>query len=107
MKTTVLAIIAALSATPVLPNEAHHAPAAATPIASDTVKAEVRKVDKAAGKITLKHGELRNLGMPAMTMVFAVREAAALEAVREGDAVTATIENAKGAYAVTRLEPSK
>ena len=30
---------------------------------------EVRKVDKAAGKITVKHGPIANLDMPGMTMV--------------------------------------
>ena len=51
-------------------------------------EAEVRKVDKEAGKVTLKHGEIRNLDMPPMTMVFQVKDAAMLEKVKVGDKVT-------------------
>jgi Cu/Ag efflux protein CusF len=47
----------------------------------------VRKIDKETKKITLKHGEIRNLDMPAMTMVFAVPDAALLERVKAGDKV--------------------
>ncbi len=38
--------------------------------AAELVDGEVKKIDKDAGKITLRHGELKNLNMPAMTMVF-------------------------------------
>ena len=44
--------------------------------ANDLADAEVRKIDKDAGKITLKHGEIRNLDMPPMTMVFQVKDPA-------------------------------
>ena len=43
---------------------------------------EVRKVDKAAGKVTLKHGEIKNLEMPAMTMVFTAKDPALLDKVK-------------------------
>jgi Cu(I)/Ag(I) efflux system protein CusF len=43
---------------------------------------EVRKVDKEAGKVTLKHGEIKNLEMPGMTMVFQVKDPALLEKVK-------------------------
>ena len=49
--------------------------------------AEVRKVDKDAKKITLKHGEIKNLEMPGMTMVFAVKDDAFLDKVKAGDKV--------------------
>ena len=68
---------------------------------------EVRKVDKAAGKITLKHGEIRNLDMPPMTMVFRVKEPTMLAAVKEGDKVKFTAERVDGAYTVTSLESAK
>jgi len=69
--------------------------------------AEVRKVDKAAGKITLKHGEIRNLDMPPMTMVFQVKDKAVLETVKQGDKVKFTAEKVNGAYTVTSIEPAK
>ena len=48
---------------------------------------EVRTVNKDAGKITLRHGEIKNLDMGTMTMVFKVKEAAMLEQVKAGDKV--------------------
>ena len=107
MKLSSLALVAALAAAPTLADDAHHPPAAAAATASDTVQAEVRKVDTAAGKITLRHEALTNLGMPPMTMVFAVRDAASLGSVKQGDRVVATIAKLDGAYTVTRLEPAK
>jgi Cu/Ag efflux protein CusF len=55
--------------------------------AGDMSDAEVRKVDKEQGKITLKHGEIKNLDMPSMTMVFAVKDKAMLDTVKPGDKV--------------------
>ena len=75
--------------------------------ASDTVQGEVRRVDKSAKKITLKHGELKNLGMPPMTMAFAVKDPALLEKVKQGDTVSFTVEKAGSSYTVTMLEPVK
>lgn len=65
---------------------------------------EIRKVDKAAGKLTIKHGPLENLGMPAMTMVFRVKEAATLDQVKPGDRIKFQAEQVNGALTVTRLE---
>ena len=69
--------------------------------------AEVRKVDKEARKITLKHGEIRNLDMPPMTMVFQVKDPAVLDKVKQGDKVKFTAEKVNGAYTVTSIEPAK
>ena len=68
---------------------------------------EVRKVDKEAGKITLKHGEIKNLDMPGMTMVFQVKDPAILEAVKAGDQVSFTVDKINGAYTVLSIEPRK
>jgi Cu/Ag efflux protein CusF len=68
---------------------------------------EVRKVDKAAGKVTLKHGPIANLEMPPMTMVFQARPPALLDKVKEGDKVRFKAQLVKGAYVVTELAPSK
>lgn len=66
------------------------APAAAAPMADG----EIRKVDKAAQKITIKHGEIKNLDMPGMTMVFGVKNAALLDKIKAGDKVKFSAEKA-------------
>lgn len=69
------------------------APAVAAPVVTNTpavvgfTEGEVRKVDKGAKKVTIKHGEIKNLDMPPMTMVFAVKNDAALDKVKVGDKV--------------------
>lgn len=68
---------------------------------------EVRKVDKSAAKITLKHGEIKNLDMPPMTMVFRVKEPAMLDQVKAGDKIRFTAERIGGAFTVTALEPAE
>jgi len=70
----------------------------------DMAEAEVRKVDKDAKKITLKHGPIKNLDMPAMTMVFQVRDVALLDKVAAGDKIRFTAEQQQGAYVVTGVE---
>ena len=68
---------------------------------------EVRKVDKDAKKITIKHGPIQNLDMPAMTMVFQVKDPAMLERVKAGDNVNFEAQKLGGAFTVTRIEPAK
>jgi Cu(I)/Ag(I) efflux system periplasmic protein CusF len=68
---------------------------------------EVRKVDKGAKKITLKHGELKNLAMPPMTMVFHVKDKAMLDKVKVGDKVSFVAEDVKGVLTVTALETAR
>lgn len=84
-------------------HDSHHT----TPAASSMSEAEVRKVDKAAKKITLKHGEIKNLDMPPMTMVFQVKDPALLEQVKAGDKVRFTADKVGGAYIVLTLESVK
>lgn len=71
---------------------------------ADLTAGEVRKVDKAAKKITLKHGPIRNLDMPAMTMAFQVKDPALLERVKAGDKVDFAAEKVGDAFVVTRIE---
>ncbi len=66
---------------------------------------EVRKIDLGAKKITLKHGEIKSLDMPPMTMVFQVKDPTLLAKVKVGDKVQFTVENANGAMTVLTLEP--
>ena len=68
---------------------------------------EVRKVDKDAQKITIKHGSIKNLDMPPMTMVFRVKDAALLDAAKAGDKVMFRAEQEGGQYFVMRIEPAK
>ena len=65
---------------------------------------EIKKIDKEAGKITVKHGPLTNLNMQAMTMVFKVKDPAMLEQVKAGDKVKLTVEKLNGVFTVTALQ---
>ena len=68
---------------------------------------EIRKVDKDASKLTIRHGELKDLGMPPMTMVFRVQDKAMLNQVAPGDKVRFTAAKIDGALTVTTLESVK
>lgn len=83
---------------------AFSAAAIAAPVLVD---GEIRKVDKAAAKLTIKHAELTNLGMPAMTMVFKVQDPALLAKVAPGDKVRFAADKVNGALTVTALEAVK
>lgn len=74
---------------------------------ADMTEAEVRKVDVENKKITLKHGAIKNLDMPGMTMVFAVKDAAVLEKVKAGDKIRFKAEAAGGSAVVTEIEMVK
>ena len=80
----------------------HEAPAAA-----ELTEGEVKKVDKDAGKLTLRHGELKNLNMAAMTMVFRVKDAAMLDQVKVGDKVKFAAERVGGAITVVQLQAAQ
>ena len=68
---------------------------------------EVRKVDKEAGKVTIKHGPLTSLDMPAMTMVFRVKDPAMLDQIKAGDKINFAADKVDGAYTVMRIETAK
>ncbi|HMN65200.1 MAG TPA: copper-binding protein [Burkholderiaceae bacterium] len=68
---------------------------------------EVRKIDRANRKLTIKHGEIRNLDMPPMTMVFQASDAKLLDGLKVGDKVTFRAAKVDGHYAVTEIEPSR
>jgi Cu(I)/Ag(I) efflux system periplasmic protein CusF len=71
------------------------------------VDGEVRKVDKDARKITLRHSEIKHLNMPAMTMVFQVKDPAMLNKVKAGDKVKFMAEGAGSAFTVTEIQLAK
>jgi len=81
-----------------------HGSAAAS---AQMTEAEVRKVDAASGRITLVHGEIRNLDMPPMTMTFRARDPAMLEGFKPGDKVRFAADQIDGKYVVTALEPAR
>ena len=66
--------------------------------------AEVRRIDKSAGKVSLKHGDIKNLGMPPMSMVFQVKEPDQLDALQVGQKVRFQAVQDKGAYWVVKIE---
>lgn len=68
---------------------------------------EIRKIDWDNRKITIKHGEIKNLDMPGMTMVFQVKDVALLRKVKEGDKIRFSAEKAGNAIVVTDIEPTK
>jgi Cu(I)/Ag(I) efflux system periplasmic protein CusF len=84
-------------------HSSHHVPGAAAPQS----EGEVRKVDLEQGKVTLRHGPLANLDMPAMTMVFTVADPKLLEGLKQGDKVRFTADKKDGTYIVTAIEAAK
>ena len=104
-----------LAAALTVPLPSHNAATAAPPdrvviSAADTiakVQGEIRKVDPATRKITIRHGELKAYDMPAMTMVFQVKDPAMIEMVKPGDKVVFRAEKINGAFTVTDIEVVK
>ena len=68
---------------------------------------EVKKIDKDAGKITLKHGEIKHMDMPGMTMVFVVKDKALLDKVSVGAKIRFMATNENGQMMVTDIQPAK
>jgi Cu(I)/Ag(I) efflux system protein CusF len=89
---------------PGMPGMTHGAGAGAS---SDLSEGEIRKVDKANKKLTIKHGPLKNLDMPGMTMVFAVKDDAMLQSLDIGTKVRFLAEKQNGQVVVTRIEPAR
>jgi len=100
-----LALAATLGAAPSAAAQQTPAPApAATSESAPRVAGEVRKVDVEAGKITLRHGDIPNLEMPPMTMVFRVASPDFLSKVKAGDQVLFSAEKRNGALTITTIE---
>ena len=89
-KTIAIAVAAALFSVPALAD-------------GNMVKAEVVKVDKSAGKVTLKHGPIKNLDMESMTMVFRVADPSMLDKVKAGDRIEFEADRINGAITVTKI----
>ena len=81
------------------------APTAAA--AADMTEAEVRKLDMDTGKVTLKHGEIKSLDMPPMTMVFTAQNKGQLAPLKVGDKVLFKVVHETGKYVVTDIQLAK
>ena len=106
----ILVAVASLAAIPALASSGHagqHASEKSAASAEALADGEVKKVDKDAGKVTIKHGPLASLDMPAMTMVFRVKDAAMLDTMKTGDKIRFKAEKLGGNYTVTELQPTK
>ncbi len=74
---------------------------------SDMTDGEVKKIDKSTNKITLKHSDIKNLDMPGMTMVFKIKDPAALDTLKAGDKVKFRAEKADGAIMIMEIQIAK
>jgi Cu(I)/Ag(I) efflux system periplasmic protein CusF len=104
IKTLAAAAVALASLAPVA-HATTHGETVTAQQQTPTTEGEIRRVDREAKKLTIRHGPIQNLDMPAMTMVFQVNDPAVLDRVKPGEKVRFTAEKIGGAYTVTRLEP--
>lgn len=86
---------------------AHAAPAKAAATPAPLSEGTVKSIDKAAGRVVLAHGPLANLGMPGMTMPFAVKDPAWLDKLKPGEKIRFRAEETAGGYAVVQIEPRR
>jgi Cu/Ag efflux protein CusF len=76
--------------------------------AQDFIDGQVTKVDQGAGKITIKHGPIRKLGMDeGMTMVFRAGDPAMLKTVKAGDKIKFAPDLVDGQFTVTKIQKAK
>ncbi len=106
--TSAVLVLALVFPLPAAADDAHHkSPTNVAQAAAALSDGEIRKIDKEAKKLTIRHGPLANLDMPPMTMVFQVKDPAMLEQVKVGDKIRFQADKVGGAYTVTRIEPAK
>jgi Cu(I)/Ag(I) efflux system protein CusF len=99
-----LALLVSASMPLVAQTHGHTAPAPAdAAAAAQLTTAEVRRIDAANHRITLRHAEIKHLDMPAMTMVFKVREGVALEGLKDGDQIRFRAEQEGSNLVVTEI----
>jgi len=96
-----LAVLAQTSATPAKQGDAK------SDQSGDMAQGEIQKVDTDTGRITIKHGEIKNLGMPGMTMVFATKDKSIADKVKTGDKIRFKAVNENGKLIVTEIAQDK
>ena len=108
MNRLLLAMLLAALAAPSLAQTRAEAPPAGASAAqvADMADGEIRKIDKDGQKLTIRHGEIRNLDMPPMTMVFQVREASLLGQLKVGDKVRFAAQKAGSGFVLTAIQPA-
>lgn len=102
----IFSVLAAMLAGPVYAQDKQPSATAATTSPQALADGEVRRIDRQQGKVTLKHGEIKSLEMPPMTMVFRAKDPAMLDRLNVGDKIRFTAEHIDGAFVLTRIEPS-
>ena len=101
---TLIPLLAALTIVPPLHAEPVTPPAAQARVMSEGV---VRRIDRAGGMLTLRHGPIVNLDMSAMTMVFRVQPPELMDTLKVGDAVKFHAESINGVLTVTAIQPAR
>ena len=104
MRTLLIATLLAAMAGPVIAQQKADGRPDQPAAIDDMTPGEVRKVDKAAKKLTIKHGEIRHLDMPPMTMVFQVKDESLLDRVKAGDRIRFAVVKGDSGYAVTDIQ---
>lgn len=75
--------------------------------AGELATGEIRKINSSTGKVTVKHGEIKSVQMPPMTMVFGVADKAMLEGLKEGDKVKFDVKQEGSNYTVTEIKKAE
>lgn len=103
------AAVSAFAATAAVADDhaSHMSAQASAPGATKMVAGTVKKVSQTTGKVTLAHGPLTNLSMPAMTMVFRVKDNAWLSQMKDGDKINFIAEKVNGALTITQFAIAK
>lgn len=110
MKRIALTVALALAAAGAFAQHGHYGAASqhiAQAPAKDLADGEVRKIDKAVGKLTIKHGEIKSIGMAPMTMVFKVKDPALLDNVAVNDKIRFSVIQSGSDYVVTAIEKAR
>jgi len=74
---------------------------------ADLAEGTVKKIDVAGQRVMLAHGPIANLGMPPMTMMFKLKDAAMLKKLKDGDKVRFRVEDVGGEYTIVRIDPAR
>jgi Cu/Ag efflux protein CusF len=77
---------------------------AGTAFAAEFTKGKVKKIDEKAGKVTIIHEELKNLDMPAMTMVFRIGDGVDAAKLKEGSDIEFVADRVNGKLTVTEVK---
>ena len=106
------ALLAALALLPFASRAAQPGSAAPKTVANSAASAPlvdglVKKIDPAAGRVTIAHGPIPNIGMPAMTMVFKLKDPAWGARLKAGEQIRFSADEVNGQLIVTRLEGSR